>query len=313
MRSPAAPAPESAVSCPPATGSLQRYLARRRRYEVGLWLVFISIGIVANTLTAWFDTGRRGHPLPLWEPLTWEASSHLMLLALVPALLWLARRYPIRLRSTRRNVGRHLLASVGFSLVHVIGMVALRKAVYAFHGEHYGFQWPQEFIYEYLKDFRTYFLFLALIYLYQLILLRLQGEASLLQVPDVGPPVDPVERPQRLLVRKLGKQFLVAVADIEWLEAAENYVNLQVRGKIYPLRSTMAAIEARLDPDTFRRVHRRYIVNLDHLVEIEPLDTGDARLLMSNGTQLPCSRRYRASLRADRNRRGAVVATEEVA
>jgi hypothetical protein len=297
MPSSVLPPADPTASTLPAAGSLQRYLAHRRRYEVGLWLALTAIGIVANTLTAWFDTGRRGHPLALWEPLTWEASSQLMLLALVPALLWLARRYPIRL-SAPRNIGRHLLASVGFSLAHVIGMVALRKAVYAFHGQHYGFQWPQEFVYEYLKDFRTYFLFLALIYLYKLILLRLQGEASLLQAPDVGPPVEPVERPQRLLVRKLGKEFLIAVADIEWLEAAENYVNLQVRGKIYPLRSTMTAIEAQLHPDKFLRVHRRYIVNLDHLVEIEPLESGDARLLMSNGARIPCSRRLRASLRA---------------
>jgi hypothetical protein len=302
MPSPILPPPDLTASTPPAAGSLQHYLADRRRYEIGLWLVFISIGIFANTLTAWFDTGREGHPLALWKPLTWEASSHVMLLALIPVLLWLARRYPIRL-SAPRNIGRHLLASVGFSLAHVIGMVALRKAVYAFHGEHYGFQWPQEFVYEYLKDFRTYFLLLALIYLYQLILLRLQGEASLLQVPDVGPPVEPVERPQRLLVRKLGKEFLIAVADIEWLEAAENYVNLQVRGKVYPLRSTMTAIEAQLHPEKFLRVHRRYIVNLDHLLEIEPLDTGDARLLMSNGIRIPCSRRHRAGLRTGSGKR----------
>ena len=59
----------------------------------------------------------------------------------------------------------------------------------------------------------------------------------------------------------------------------------------------MAGIEERLDPARFVRVHRGYFVNLDYLVEIEPLETGDARLQMRDGTRLPCSRRYRAALR----------------
>ena len=59
----------------------------------------------------------------------------------------------------------------------------------------------------------------------------------------------------------------------------------------------MAAIEPRLDPARFVRVHRSYMVNLDHVAEIEPLDTGDARLTMHDGSRVPCSRRYREALR----------------
>src|SRR5690606_25157041 len=164
-------------------------------------------------------------------------------------------------------------------------------------GEVYRFgPWPTGLLYEYLKDVRTYAVVLGLIYLYRLLLLRLQGEARLLSVPDAGPPVEAIERPERFLVRKLGSEFLVAARDIEWLEAAENYVNLHVRGHVYPLRS-MTAIQERLDPSRFVRVHRSYIVNLDFLAQIEPLDTGDARLLMNDGTRIPCSRRYRSALR----------------
>lgn len=69
---------------------------------------------------------------------------------------------------------------------------------------------------------------------------------------------------------------------------------------MYPLRSTMTAIQDRLDPLRFIRVHRSYIVNLDFLVQIEPTDAGDAHLLLKNGTRIPCSRRYRQSLRGGR-------------
>jgi len=132
-----------------------------------------------------------------------------------------------------------------------------------------------------------------------LLLVRLQGEARLLDAPDEGegPALEPIDRPERFLVRKLGKEFLVAANDIEVLQASGNYVNLRVRGREYPLRATMAGIEPRMDPARFVRVHRSYMVNLDCLAEIEPLETGDARLVMRDGTKVPCSRRYRSVLK----------------
>ena len=120
---------------------------------------------------------------------------------------------------------------------------------------------------------------------------------SLLGLPDEGPPVEPVERPERFLVHKLRKEFLIAAADIEWLQAQSNYVSLHVRGHDYLLRATLAALEARLDPARFARVHRSYLVNLDSIADIEPLDSGDARLNMRDGSRIPCSRRYRDTVR----------------
>ena len=187
---------------------------------------------------------------------------------------------------------------VAVSLIHVLGMVGLRTLAYASQGQPYEFgDWPRELFYEYVKDARTYVGMVVLISFYRLLLRRLQGEASLLAEPDEGQPVEPLDRPERFLVRKLGRDFLVAAADIEWLQASGNYVNLRVRGHDYPLRSTIAGIESRLDPRLFTRVHRSYIVNLGQVASIEPLDAGEARLHLLDGTILPCSRRYRQALR----------------
>ena len=219
-------------------------------------------------------------------------------LALVPAVIAFERRFPLQWESWRANWRWHVMASVVFSVVHVLAMVGLRKLAYASQGEAYGFgNWPLELFYEYLKDARSYGSILILVALYRLLLLRLQGEASLLDAPDDGPAVEPVERPERFLVRKLGKEYLLPAAEVEWLQAWGNYVNLRVRAHDYPLRATMASIEARLDPARFVRVHRSYIVNLDYVQEIEPLDSGDARARMRDGGQVPVSRRYRDSLR----------------
>ena len=263
-----------------------------------MWTVALLTNAITNSLTAWMEVQRDSSMHhQWWEPVLWEFSSVTMLGLLVPALVAFERRYPFTLQAMRRVLPWHLLGMVVFSLIHVLGMVAMRHAGYALAGSTYDFgDWPRQLVYEFLKDWKTYVIFLMIIRFYRLLLLRLQGEARLLTAPDTGAPVEAIERPERFLVRKLGSEFLVAARDIEWLEASENYVNLHVRGRVYPLRSTMSAIQERLDPQRFVRVHRSHIVNLDFLDQIEPLDTGDARLVLKDGSRVPCSRRYRGML-----------------
>jgi len=282
------------------------YQRWRRPIEVGFWMALLTLNVIFNSIDTRIDHAGRIEP---WEPWVWEASSALMVLALLPAIIVAERRWPIRFDTWMRHLPLQLLLSLLFSLIHVGGMIALRKLAYAaIAGWHYDFGgWWTNFGYEYLKDVRTYFLIIGVLMLYRLWLLRQQGEARLLAEPEEGPPVEPVDRPDRFLVRKLGKEFLINASEIEWLQAAGNYVNLHVRGRDYPLRSTMAGIESRLDPARFLRVHRGYFINLDYLAEIEPLETGDARLRLRDGTTVPCSRRYRAALR---ERYGQPVAAE---
>lgn len=283
---------------PAAPTPFQRYQPWRRSFEVGFWLVHYLVSAIGNSLTANMDVIRLDLGFASWQPAVWEASSAIASLALVPAVVWFTRRWPLHLDTWRRMLPAHLLASVAWSLLHVLGMVAVRKVVYATQGQHYDFgNWWWEFGYEYLKDMRSYAGVVLMIEAYRLILRRWQGEASLLDVPDDGPPVESVDRPERFLVRKLGREFLVAANDIEWMQASGNYVNLRMRGHDYPLRSTIGGIEGKLDPERFVRVHRSYIVNLDQVGSIEPLDTGDARVHMKDGSNLPCSRTYRGGLR----------------
>lgn len=282
----------------PSDAVYRRYLPWKRTVEVGFWVFSMLSNAITNSITAVMDVRRAGLGFSDWEPVVWETSSSVLLLALVPPAVWFTRRFPLHWDNWRRQLPWYLLGSVGFSLLHVLGMVGLRALAYRWQGGDYDFgPWGRELLYEYLKDVRSFIGMVATIEVYRFLLRRWQGEASLLDVPDEGPPVEPVERPERFLVRKLGRDFLVAAADIEWLQAAGNYVNLRVRGHDYPLRSTIAGVEAKLDPQRFARIHRSYLVNLDQVVSIEPLESGDARLHLKDGTTLPCSRRYRAELR----------------
>lgn len=270
----------------------------RRSAGAAAWVFGLTLNMVFNGMVSSADNLRRLHPATPAEPWVWEISSTLSIMLLLPAVVAAAHRWPYRWQGLWRRLLVHLALSVPFCLAHVALMVAFRKAVYAAAGGYYDFDHAtQQLAYEYLKDVRTWFLFVGFVCLYDFVLRRLQGEASLLAAPDEGPPVEPLDRPERFLVRKLGKEFLVNAREVERVQASGNYVNLLVRGHEYPLRATMANIEQRLDPERFVRVHRSYLVNLDYLAEIEPLDSGDARLRLASGAMVPCSRRYRANLR----------------
>ncbi|MCC2677174.1 MAG: transcriptional regulator, LytTR family-like protein [Ramlibacter sp.] len=285
-----------------ASDWLARYQRWRRHAEIGFWVVVLGLQVVFNTLVAWIDVRRDVPGFPLWRPAVWELTSTLVIGLLIPAIVALERRFPLRWDTLRRILPWHLAGTVAFSLVHVGLMMPLRKAVHAALGETYRIDdWLRVISYEYLKDVRTYFLVLVAIWSYRLLMMRMQGEARVLdpQEPPAGtPPAPPAPaaRPDRFLVRKLRKEFLVPAADIEWLQAQGNYVGLHVGGHDYLLRSTLADILEQLDPARFARVHRSYAVNLDQVAEIEPVESGDARLKMKDGSVVPCSRRYREAL-----------------
>ena len=273
------------------------HLPWRRPIEILGWLLAFGGGAAANVMVRVIDAGRDGGNAETWKYVTWEASSAISSLVLLPALLWLCGRWPLHADNLLGRLPVYLAASVAWSLAHVVLMVALRLPVYAWAGDSYHFDWTTGLPYEYLKDARTFALVVLLTHGYHWLWRRLQGEARLLDAPDAGAATPRAGEPERFLVRKLGREFLLSVTDIEWAQASGNYVNLRVAGRDYPLRSTMAAIEMRLAEAGFVRVHRSYAINLHHLASIKPQESGDATLTMKSGEEVPCSRRYRDRLR----------------
>ncbi|MGY0632953.1 LytTR family DNA-binding domain-containing protein [Luteimonas sp. A478] len=275
-----------------------RHLSWRRPLEIGIWILVFAASAAANAAVVLIDASRRSVALEPWKPVLWEGSSALVALLLVPPLLWLCERWPLHADTWLRRLPGYALASVAWSLLHVAGMVALRHLGYALMGDSYSFDWQLGLPYEYLKDVQTFALIVFLAHGYSWLWRRLQGEARLLDRPDPGIPEPRGAFPDNFLVRTLGREFLIAADDIEWLQASGNYVNLHVAGRTYPLRSTLAGIEEKLDPDSFVRIHRSFLVRLRQVESIEPLDTGDARVHLRDGTVLPCSRSHREAVRS---------------
>ncbi len=106
---------------------------------------------------------------------------------------------------------------------------------------------------------------------------------------------------RRLSIRTSGRVVLIETGDISRVEAAGNCVEVHAAGKVRTLRDTLANVEARLDPARFARVSRSALVNLDFVVELQPLYDGDFVVVLRDGAKVPGSRRYREVMaRAER-------------
>lgn len=99
-------------------------------------------------------------------------------------------------------------------------------------------------------------------------------------------------RVSRLEVRSGGRTVFVRVEKIDWVGAADNYVELHVGKETHLIRGTLSELGARLDPEIFVRVHRSVLVNLERVSELRPLFNKDHVLVLRDGTQLNVSRTY---------------------
>lgn len=99
--------------------------------------------------------------------------------------------------------------------------------------------------------------------------------------------------PTRLAVRAADRLIVIDWRDVDWVEAADNYVKLHVGAKEFLVRDTLAAIEKRLDPERFARIHRSAIVQLDRIAELHPAGHGDVDVVLRGGARLVLSRTWR--------------------
>jgi two-component system, LytTR family, response regulator len=92
------------------------------------------------------------------------------------------------------------------------------------------------------------------------------------------------------------RELFVPLADIDWLEANDYYVNVHVGDCTHLLREPLVSLEARLDPARFARIHRSALVNVERVVEIERTSPLEAHAVLADGTRLRISRARRDEL-----------------
>jgi two-component system LytT family response regulator len=126
-----------------------------------------------------------------------------------------------------------------------------------------------------------------------------------LTVPASDPSI-PINHPssmarrhlRRLAVTQRNRLMFIKVEDIDWIESSGNYVNVHVASETYLLRETLSALEEKLDPEQFVRLHRCTLVNVDRIRELSAWTRGEQIAILNDGTQLAIGRAYRSRLAA---------------
>ena len=119
------------------------------------------------------------------------------------------------------------------------------------------------------------------------------GRRLLALVNDIKPEPTKLDR---LVVKSGGRVFFLRTEELDWIEAAGNYVRLHLGDESHLFRETMNRMETRLDPRRFVRIHRSRIVNSERIKELQPWFNGEYVVILRNGTRLPLSRGYRDKL-----------------
>jgi two-component system LytT family response regulator len=110
--------------------------------------------------------------------------------------------------------------------------------------------------------------------------------------------VAPQRHVRRLAVRTAGRTVFVDVDEIDWIEAAENYVQLHIGRTRHLLHVPLARLEASLDPARFLRIHRSTIVQVPRIAELIPGVHGEFVVVLKDGTRLDSGRTFADKLRA---------------
>jgi hypothetical protein len=276
---------------------LQHFQKYQSWYEGTFIVAFFLINATILATSVIMEETRRSGELPyeVWKPFVWEFSSAVSMIILFPVLIWLLNKFPLNWKKIKLTFVIYFVASLIYSGLHILGMVSIRELVYWIMGQSYDMgEFYFEILYEYRKDVWSFIFLLACIVSYRFTLSRLKGEASLV---DEGEDESRLKVCDRLLVKKLGKEFIVKVEDIEWLESSGNYVNLHIKGRIYPARATLSKLIDKIAEQGFCRIHRSYAINLDEVDSLSPQSSGDSEITLKSGKILNLSRSYKEDFR----------------
>ena len=277
-------------SRPPVTSGAARGTNGGPLWAYGVVAFVTTAFWLVNSLTAADDAVRRGGAYRLGAPMFFEGTSALVILALLP----LMRRGVAWARASGSwPVAAARAGAVGvlFAVAHIFGMVALRKLSYWGMGSNYAFNLATEIPYEFRKDIVSALLIGGAFWVLDRPMpapMRAEGEVP----PAVGSkPPNPL-----IWLRDGATSIRIDACEIVWVASAGNYVEFGLAAKRHLVRGTLAGEEARLLPFGVARVHRTRLVNLNHVIAVEPRPSGDFALRMDTGETLVGSRRYRKAV-----------------
>jgi hypothetical protein len=244
----------------------------------------VAISAVTNVFTVLHDLARLGRPVAAWEPITWEFTSGVAVMASC-GIIYAALRLAL---PGRRTWGWmlliHAVACTLFSALHIGGMTLLRMGVYAAVGLQYRMALA-DIPYEYRKDLVTYLILAGVFWIFA------KPTPNPVSTLNDGLP------PRTFDIVDGSRTLRILVHEILSLQAAGNYVEILLEnGRKHLMRTTLQEIERSLAPLGFLRTHRSWIVNERRIRGLRPAGSGDFIVELEGGAKVPVSRRFRETL-----------------
>lgn len=247
--------------------------ARAIGYAFLLWLFFLLALEPGNVLHA----RNMGHTLEFDREALRIVVAALLGSSITPLLIALSCRFPVSTDARWRNFAICAMGAVALSFALII--VSCFLAAWILRGE----------LLPSLADIRS-----QLVANWLLLVCVLS--VFIATTKPAKPPPAAARRGHVAVKTRTGETCL-DIASIEWIESQGNYVALHAGGRAHLVRETLANFAAQLDPGQFVRIHRRAIVAIDRVREIQPLANGDSTLILQDGQALRASRSYRATIR----------------
>jgi LytTr DNA-binding domain len=268
------------------------------RAVYGVVICLVAAASVANAFSGARDIPwRLGTPHNLWEPMLWNLTSGVVVVALLPII----RRAAMLLKGGVMHPVAAGAAFVAlgfvFSALHIAGMGPLRELAYGLGGWTYSFPWAQQISYEMKKDLFNY-LAMAVIFWFA----ERPAGAAPAQVETAAPRPEAAETSapsaaQELWLRDGRVSLLIDPSDIVSVSSAGNYVEYELTDRRkHLIRSTLQAELSRLAPFGIVRVHRTRLINLKRIVALEWGPSGDFKIRLDSGEIVPGSRRFKSAI-----------------
>lgn len=255
------------------------------RAEWRPWLGVLVATVVLTFVNATSDI-MEGAGTHWSQPILWEVTSAIVIVALAPLIGRAVQRWPLRKDNIAAFAAIHFGLTIPFSLAHIGFIFLTRETVYKLFGDRYGFfddGVALTLLYEWRKDVLVYAAIAATYWTFGYIAERNRLASS--------PPVD-----DRIRLQDSGKAVFLSPDEISHVEAAGNYVEFYTAAKSYLVRGTLASWQERLITRGFVRVHRSRLVNRSKIAALRPTRSGDFDISLLDGRIVSGSRRYRAQL-----------------
>jgi hypothetical protein len=269
---------------------------RRFRFPPWVWLVYAGGLLLLSSVIGssyWMEAGRGGAQVPAWPYVIDELTSIAVVFAATPAVFAWAGWLDPRRRGWALVVAGHLAGMAVFAALHIAGMNGLRMLAYPLFGGRYHAMHDVPLlaglIYEGRKDALSY---LAMVLGAWILAAALHRRAVAARSVAAAAGTTP----DRIEIRDGARRVFVDPAELLWIEAAGNYVELHLPGHSHLQRQTLAAMEEALAGQGFVRIHRSRLVNRRHVRAVDSNDSGDFTVTLSDGRQIAGGRRWRAAL-----------------